>query len=65
MAKRSAIEERKAERKRVADRHACGLRSKVVVLQYRHNKTQSESESEGVHDIDSDSGSSIEIILYH
>lgn len=63
MAKRSAIEERKAERKRIADRRACGLRSKVVVLQYHHNKT--ESESEGVHDIDSDSGRSIEIILYH
>jgi hypothetical protein len=63
MAKRSAIEERKAERKRVADRRARGLRSKVVVLQYRHNKT--ESESEGVHDIDSDSGSSIEIIRHH
>jgi hypothetical protein len=56
-ARRSAIEERKAERKRVADRRACGLRSKVVELQYRHNKTesesQSESESEGVHDIGS------------
>jgi hypothetical protein len=32
MAKRSAIENRKAEKKRVADRKAAGLRSKVVVL---------------------------------
>jgi hypothetical protein len=57
MARRSAIEDRKAERKRVADRRALGLRSKVVVLKYRQDKSDSEDSNEEAHDIDSDNSS--------
>jgi hypothetical protein len=63
MARRSAIEDRKAERKRVADRRALGLRSKVVVLKYRQDKSDSEDSNEELHDIDSDN-SSVDFLLY-
>jgi hypothetical protein len=57
MARKSAIEDRKAERKRVADRKALGLRSKIVVLKLHPTKSDSEESNEELHDIDSDNSS--------
>jgi hypothetical protein len=61
MARKSAIEDRKAERKRVANRRALGLHSKVVVLKL-HSKSDTEESNEELHDINSDN-SSIDFIL--
>jgi hypothetical protein len=48
MAKQSAIEDRKAERKRVADRKACCLKSHVMVLQYKCNAGRSTTYRRGL-----------------
>lgn len=64
MAKRSAIEDRKAERKRVADRKAHGLKSLVVVLQYKaYGSSNDDDENESVQSLDSEN-SSVNFVLF-